>query len=269
MLNCPKCAADPGFIRKPIVDNVFITGDKTATCRLCGETFDFHYGQVPSERDLKAIIYQECDQNLILIASLKDRFFWSETKTDEQKFAVYYNLVVYLNHGEVFPPKSPVVITIQQPYATLYAAGLKLIETRPSASSYRGTMLIHAAKHTPKEKLQLCETEPFYSALASLGISSFSALPSAAIIGSVDLYHCAKIVHPDTARTYQKEIEEGKYMLPPPDPELSFGYYQPNYYAWLGFNHRQLEEPLPYTNGQGYYLRLRENIKYSDLKFKK
>lgn len=38
-------------------------------------------------------------------------------------------------------------ITLWEPYASLVALGYKRIETRSWATSYRGTLLIHAAKH--------------------------------------------------------------------------------------------------------------------------
>lgn len=40
-------------------------------------------------------------------------------------------------------------ITVRQPYASLIAAGVKTIETRPRSTSYRGRIAIHAAASVP------------------------------------------------------------------------------------------------------------------------
>jgi hypothetical protein len=61
------------------------------------------------------------------------------------------------------------VLTLYQPWATLYAHGIKKIETRPSPTSYRGTYLIHAAKKWSKEQMTICQQEPFKSELIKLG----------------------------------------------------------------------------------------------------
>lgn len=260
LIPCPKCSEDSGFLRPPVIDNVFITGDKKATCRTCGLNFDFHYGQTPEEEELKLAIYEGCDQNITLIKALKDQFLG-----DENPFGKYYNFAVWLQYGEAFPPKKPVVLTLWEPFASLYAAGLKKIETRPRATSFAGTMMIHTAKNPPKEALKLAETEPFASALQSIGISDFK---NGYLIGAVDQCICIKIIDPSIAKTMKTELDACKVIVPPPDPEFSFGDYRPNRFAWFGRNHRQLEEPIEYTNGQGYYLKLRENLDYSTFKFK-
>jgi len=81
-------------------------------------------------------------------------------------------------------------ISLLQPWATLLASGPqnggKGKETRPRGcafKNYRGTVLIHASKGFSKFQRQLCETEPFKTALAEAGFNSPDDLVLGAIIG--------------------------------------------------------------------------------------
>lgn len=134
----------------------------------------------------------------------------------------------------------PVVLTLWQPWATLYAFGLKQNETRPKKTSYRGTILVHAAKRFTKLQKQQCNKKHFKEALQSIGINKPEELPTGAILGAVDLLECVPVHNVWQSLT---------------DSELAFGDYKEGRFAWLGQNHRVLKNPIPYKNGQGYYLR--------------
>lgn len=81
-------------------------------------------------------------------------------------------------------------ITVWQPWATLLATGQKHNETRSWKTSYRGEILIHAAKtdhsgillHIPMEELKHFQ---------NAGV--VNKLPTGAIIGKVNLVDCFQI----------------------------------------------------------------------------
>ncbi len=56
-------------------------------------------------------------------------------------------------------------LSLTQPWATLVAIGAKRIETRGWWTAYRGELLIHATKTMPRDCRELCDDEPFKSAL--------------------------------------------------------------------------------------------------------
>ena len=63
------------------------------------------------------------------------------------------------------------VITIHQPFASLIVAGIKDIENRTWTTNFSGTLLIHAGKTTEQTEWN----------------EMFDALPTGAILGSVDV----------------------------------------------------------------------------------
>lgn len=253
MLACEFCQSE----------NFFITALKQATCRDCGLSFEVDYNKLPTERQIKEAIYEATDQSLKYIEKLKVEFFFHE----DHKLETYFNICQFLKFGAMIPNENlPYVVTLWQPWATLYAAGLKLIETRPKPTKARGTILIHAAKLFTNDQRALCRNPVFKKALASIGYANPDDLPLGAIVGAVDITQTKKIIDVSVASTYKNEIDLGFMMIPPDDPEKAFGDYSPNRHAWIGTNHRTLEEPFPYTNGQGYYLKFRGD--YLQLKFK-
>jgi hypothetical protein len=154
----------------------------------------------------------------------------------------------------------PKVLTLNQPWASLYAHKIKLLETRPKPTSYNGTYLIHAAQKWTFEQAKICFDEPFKSELKKLGLYiHFYAgnkkietnIPLGQIIGAVDIYHCANIIKEEGQMPWffdEKGAEIGVFGR-----EESFGDYRDGRYVWLGSNHRLLVTPIPYKNNQGYY----------------
>lgn len=221
------------------------------------------------------MILEGCNNDKKAAGELVKSFFWYKDKSDEEQFASYFNAFIVQNYGfpfritGTFDPETWPVLTLWEPYATLLANGLKLIETRPKGINYIGTILIHAAKNSPNLK-ETIEREPFKSALASIGISKVSDFHHGHIIGAFDLSHCAKVVDASIAKTYADDIKSGIKIIPPAEPELSFGDYDigigRHRFAWIGQNHRVLEKPIPYTNGQGYYLKYKGDLSLLNFK---
>src|ERR1035441_8202753 len=59
-------------------------------------------------------------------------------------------------------------LTLTQPWASLMGLRQKTVETRSWGTSYRGELVIHAAKGFPKWAKETCEEPVFQSALGAL-----------------------------------------------------------------------------------------------------
>lgn len=155
-------------------------------------------------------------------------------------------------------------ISLWQPWASLIAMGAKKVETRGWATSYRGPMVIHAAK-TPRE-LNSCVLPAFWGAFhrakcwrisaqlehefSEQGVQNgFLALPArqklqwlplpmGALVAVVDLVDC---VPTETLRP-QLGLDE-----------RAFGNYQPERFGWKLENVRALQTPVPFRGAQGFF----------------
>lgn len=133
-------------------------------------------------------------------------------------------------------------LSLTQPWASLVVIGAKKIETRSWRTPFRGTLLIHASKGYPPEARQLTLGDPVYhEALRKGGMSGLGSLspPLGAIIGSVDVMDCWGIT--DKAA----DLVFGGMMLPPPEPERTFGDYAPGRWGWLLCNPIRFTDPIP------------------------
>ena len=128
-------------------------------------------------------------------------------------------------------------LTLSEPWASLAAYGIKQYETRGFNYNHgQEPFLIHAAAAIPKAGRAAMETEPFASALASLGIRGLDDFKLGHILGRVEVIRTARIV------TGQPGDGE---MTAPTDRELAFGDYTPGRYAWQLVNPALLLHPLP------------------------
>lgn len=150
------------------------------------------------------------------------------------------------------------VLTLWQPWATLFVHGIKIIETRPKATSFLGTYLIHAAQKWTPDQVQLCATEPFFSELKKMGVTDKpwnEMLPLGSIIGSVKVESCFELsafnwIVDDSISEYKTDY---KGRLAISSKEHLFGNYTAQRFAWICSDHKVLKTPIPYKNGQGYY----------------
>ena len=127
-------------------------------------------------------------------------------------------------------------ISLWQPWATLMAAGLKKNETRSWSTSYRGPLLIHAAKRKPKKH----EIVHFLAAvdICKLDKSILYELPFGAVLCCVELVSCQKITmvnHPDSKsfEFYAGDYRHGRFM-------------------WITQN-LQTFNPIPFKGSQGFF----------------
>lgn len=130
-------------------------------------------------------------------------------------------------------------ITLTEPWATLVALGEKKIETRAHTfpSIYRGPIAIHAAKSFPTDCRELCDDEPFRSALKAHGL------------GIADLCHrlgrvlcittLEDVIATQTAAADVRKYSDKAY-------ELDFGNYDHGRKAIVFGNiDRTFNEPIP------------------------
>lgn len=129
-------------------------------------------------------------------------------------------------------------ISLWQPWATLIAIRAKIYETRSWTTSYRGPLLIHAAKRFDTAQRQLCHQEPFARYLIEAGYDLTSDLPRGAYVAVVELVEICPTV-----------LLRGRLG---PD-ELAFGDYSPGRFAWKMENVRIFPESVPARGYQGLW----------------
>ncbi len=127
-------------------------------------------------------------------------------------------------------------LTIRQPWASLVAIGAKRIETRSWATNYRGVLCIHSSKNILGQDLYICYQEPFLSALMKGGIDLPGGLPLGRIIATARLVDCERI----------DDWRPGK-------PELDFGWYENDRYAWFFEDVDRLEVSVPARGSLGLW----------------
>lgn len=95
-------------------------------------------------------------------------------------------------------------LTLTQPWATLVVQGRKRIETRGWSTSYRGDLLIHAAKEMPRDAAIFAEQ------LGLLGDLEHP-LPRGAILGTVQVVDCVRTEDLLAAGISARELAVGDY----------------------------------------------------------
>lgn len=150
-------------------------------------------------------------------------------------------------------PAEPIMIlSLLQPWATLWVTGAKRVETRSWGTSYRGRVVVHASKAFKQEEMRLCREEPFNSALSDLGVKKFRDIPTGAVLGWVNVIECLPMAERTTARGVAFELGgEHRHELLTED-EQAFGNYQPGRFAWItGQTRAVLAKPIPLKGALG------------------
>jgi hypothetical protein len=142
-------------------------------------------------------------------------------------------------------------LSLWQPWASLIAVGAKKYETRSWGTSYRGPLLICAAKRKVWVELNyyLCRWD-FVGGLAPLkGLPldlkgetwvhlAPDDLPFGKAVAIVDLVDCLKT----------ENLTLGEYF-----PERTFGDFTPGRFAWKLENVRRFKDPFPVNGRQGLF----------------
>jgi len=138
-------------------------------------------------------------------------------------------------------------ITLWQPWASLIVMGRKKIETRGWECSYRGRLLIHAAKRMDTA-LAFCHKPPFnkYVSLANL--------PYGAIVGEVQLVGMHSISSlRDRIPAIKSHHIVGDQLILTDSEEYAFGDYSLGRYGWILENPIRYANPIPYKGQQGMF----------------
>jgi|SRR3990170_7523077 len=123
-------------------------------------------------------------------------------------------------------------LSLWQPWASLWACGRKTYETRDWSTSYRGQLLVHAAKRlildVSDELREILEDE--------CGGHWMRDLPAGALIAQCELADClpTEHVHVDADERAQGNFTRGRY-------------------AWSPMNMRPLDRPIPWRGQMGLF----------------
>lgn len=120
-------------------------------------------------------------------------------------------------------------LSLTQPWATAVAMGIKRIETRSWGTTYRGPLLIHAAKGFPKWAREFAEEERALGRIPS-------RLPRGALV--------ARCLLVDVKRTQDTETTA---------IERLYGDYAPGRFAWILSDIEPLPEPIPARGSLGLW----------------
>lgn len=135
------------------------------------------------------------------------------------------------------------VLTLWQPWASAVVRGSKRMETRSWPTSYRGPLLIHAAKRCPSnEILGLGSSWTWCGVLGwTMGNADPFALPFGAIVGMVEVTCCV----PTTACTVgQIDAVRGPDKDGYGFTERNLGDFTPGRWAWGLANAIAFENPV-------------------------
>lgn len=145
-------------------------------------------------------------------------------------------------------------ITLTQPWASLVAIGAKHVETRCWATSYRGPIVIHAAKGLPRKNLGT-EADGLVGLSEKLHTPPFDAfdlvaeeMPLGAIIATTELLACVRM---DELRATLEMPQFADWK--PATYERAFGDYSHGRYAWLLGDVEPLAEPIPIRGALGLW----------------
>jgi len=127
-------------------------------------------------------------------------------------------------------------ISLWQPWASLMAHRFKRIETRHWSTSYRGPLIIHAAKR----KMDMIHDEAVMD-FESMDIKWIDGLPFGALVCLVCLVDVLKIHDVDL---YEYDFGER---------ELSHGDFSIGCFAWVTDHIKTFKEPIPFKGSQGFF----------------
>lgn len=149
-------------------------------------------------------------------------------------------------------------ITLWQPWASLVAFGLKQYETRHWYTSYRGPLLIHAAKRKAKPEdlknivIGAIDRGATREQLELLDQLYRSELPLGAIVALTELTDCLEMSEQKTK--WQIHIPSQTAV------ERLAGNWKNGRFAWKLENIRALPEPIIASGKQGFWIPTKETM---------
>jgi hypothetical protein len=142
------------------------------------------------------------------------------------------------------------VLSLLQPWASLWVSGDKMIETRSWGTDYRGLVAVHASKGFRVDERHLCTLEPFVSALTKLGFRKLVDIPRGCLIGVVELTGCLRMTdRPLFPVASEISLGDDQRLT---DNEREFGHYAPGRFAWTtGPRRWRFKTPIPMRGALG------------------
>lgn len=134
-------------------------------------------------------------------------------------------------------------LTLTQPWASLMALRAKRIETRSWYTSYRGEIVIHAAKGFPKWARETCEEPEFARALDGMSADQLPLSVGLCVVRIVGVVRAGEVIERAT-------VALGR---PPTADEMAFGDYSEERWAWLTEYVRPLENVGPVKGALGLW----------------
>jgi hypothetical protein len=117
-------------------------------------------------------------------------------------------------------------LTLWQPWGTAMRAGLKAVETRSWATSYRGLLAIHAGRRLERAFLEGLPAD-------------FKPVPLGCVLGVVELVDCVEMTPALIAQQSARECE--------------WGDWRPGRFAWVTRPVVWFREPIPAVGHQGLW----------------
>lgn len=128
-------------------------------------------------------------------------------------------------------------ITLYQPWASLWAAGIKIHETRSWPTSHRGLLVVHAAQKRDIGGDLLYGDIPHPLLVGTRLPQKFYNLPFGALVGIVDIVEC---------------LHTGPRFAERPT-DFMLGDFSVGRFAWKARNPRLFHEPIPFKGRQGFF----------------
>jgi activating signal cointegrator 1 len=127
------------------------------------------------------------------------------------------------------------VLSMIQPWASLFVLGEAQFETRTWRTHYRGPMAIHTSKKVDRTA---CSNQRVQELLEKHGYTP-STLPTGVIIGVCHLVNCLKVIENNITWAV---LEDGRIIS---GNDLLLGDYRVGGYAWEVSNMYMLKEFVP------------------------
>jgi activating signal cointegrator 1 len=129
-------------------------------------------------------------------------------------------------------------ISLWQPWASLFALGLKRIETRHWPTNYRGVLVVHAAQKWTANEKRTAQSPSFAVPLLDHKLNP-ADLPRGVLLGTVEVIDC----QPTEA------LLRGGLSI----EERMYGNFAPERFGWVTINHQPFARPIPWKGAQGFF----------------
>lgn len=140
-------------------------------------------------------------------------------------------------------------ISLIQPWATLWALGIKICETRSWPTQFRGEILIHASRSDSEQGQVLWQNPEIQAALRQrLGVPfppSFSELPRGCIVGKVDIKACVLMTKEMLEFGAKIADIENDFPIYFTTQECMCGEWKKGRFAFVARGHTVIDEPMP------------------------